>query len=124
MVLLTPSEDEVLAFGEDADLISGPNLAGGHQAIERVLKLAGQRVLEVCRPIFGIAPMSEKQRFGAGSEFHLKRCVGMLEENPAGFGEFEVEDFLEVRGVERAVDDGVFNAAQKFRGEVPLERAH
>ena len=65
-------EDEFRTFSEHADLVSGAHLAGGHQAIERVLKLARQGVLEVGSSVFRIAPVMEDQRFGAGGEFQLK----------------------------------------------------
>ena len=118
---LTLPEDEVRTFGEHADLVAGAHLAGGHQAIERVLKLARQGVLEVGSSVFRITPVMEKQRFGAGSEFHLKGCGRMLEENLAGPGEFEVQDSLQVRGSKWLVNNRFLDAAQKFRREVALE---
>ena len=72
MVLLTLPEDEFRTFGEYADRVAGAHLAGGYQAIERILKLARQSVLEVGSSVLRIAPVVEKQRFGAGGEFHLK----------------------------------------------------
>ena len=94
MALLTSSEDQLRTLGEDADLVSSVHLAGGHQAIERVLKLARQDVLEVGSSVFRIAPVMEEKRFGAGGELDLKGRGGVPEENLAGLGEFEVQNFL------------------------------
>jgi len=123
MVLLTLSEDELRTLGEDADLVAGVDLAGSHQAIERVLELARQGVLEVRSSVFRIAPVLEEQRFGAGGELHLKGRGGMLEENPASLGKFEVQDFSQVGGAKRVVNNGLLDAAQKLRGKMALEGA-
>jgi hypothetical protein len=122
MLYLTPAEDKFRTFSEHTNLIAGARLAGGHQAVERVLKLARQGVFEVRRSVFRIASVMEEQGFGGGGELNLKGCGRMLEENLGGPIKFEVQDSFQVYGAQRLVNNRLFDAAQKLRREVALER--
>ena len=106
MLLLTLPKDKFRAFGEYADLISTVHLAGGHQAIKRVLKLAGENVLEVGSSVLRIAPVMENQRFGAGGELHLEGRSRMLVEDLASLGDFKVQDFFQIAGSKRGLRAG------------------
>ena len=118
--LLPFPENQCRAFGGDTDLVSSMHLAGGHQAIQRVLKLACQGVLEVGSPVFGIAAVLEEQRFGAGGELHLEGRSRMLVEDLASLRDFKVQDFLQITWSKRVIDNRFLNAPQKFGRKVGL----
>src|ERR1035438_9610161 len=84
--LLTLLENKLRPLSEDLDLVAGDYLRRGHQAIERILKLARQCVLKVGSSIFGIAAVVEQHGFRPGGELHLERSGGVHLERSAGPG--------------------------------------
>jgi hypothetical protein len=110
-LLLALSENEFRALGKDSDFIAGIHLVGGHQAVERTLKLARERVLQVGCSIFGIAPVIEQHRFGPRGELHFERGGSVQQEGSASAGNFEFQNFLQVRRAKWVEDKGFLNAA-------------
>ena len=90
------------------------HLARGHQAIEgpetRTPGCVGGAQLRI-----PYRTRDGEAGFGAGGELHLKGGGGMLEEHLAGLGELKVQDFFQVGGAKRMVNNGFLNAAQKLR---------
>ena len=115
-LLLALPENEFRALGKDSDFVAGVHLAGGHQAVERILKLARQGVLQVGCSIFGIAPMIQQHRFDPRGELHFERGGSVQQEGSAGAGNFEFQNFLQVRRAKWVEDNGFLNAAL----QVPL----
>jgi cell division ATPase FtsA len=111
MLLLTFPKEEFRALGKDSDLIAGIHLVGGHQAVERILKLARQGVLQVGWSIFGIAPIFQRHRFSPRGELHFERGGSVPQEGSAGRANFAFRNFLQVRRAKGVEGKGFLNAA-------------